>query len=191
MPGVTPTTGNGLTAALLLARGRSAGVVLLSNDLPTALFSFRAALICLPIFALLRLLVWSLREEPAAGTLVVLLAEAIGYVLSWTAFALISRLLAEQAGRLEAWPRFIAAWNWVNVVHYLLLSALVVPMALGFPPFLGVLIGLLALGYALWLEYFVVRSALEAGRGTPVMFVSVNLFLGLLIGGMVARVSGG
>jgi hypothetical protein len=109
-------------------------------------------------------------------------------VLSWTAFALVSKYLAEQAQRGENWPQFIAAWNWANVVQYSLLLALALPAALGLPTWLASVLGLAALGYAVWLEWFVIRTALVVGGGTAAMFVVTDLMLGLFIGGISSRI---
>lgn len=185
---MNPSIANGLAAALLFARGRPEGLALLGNDMGTALASFRAALICLPLFLVMRLMAWAMRGVPEAGLLLGLVTELIGYVLSWTVFALVSKSLAEQAQRGENWPQFIAAWNWANVVQYALLMALALPAALGMPTWLVSVLGLGALGYAIWLEWFVVRTALMVGGGTAAMFVVTDLMLGLFIGGISSRI---
>ena len=52
-------------------------------------------------------------------------------------------------------------------------------------------LGLAALGYALWLEWFVAKSALRLAGGAAVAFVLLDLLLGIFIGGLVGRLSGG
>ena len=94
-------------------------------------------------------------------------------------------------GRRADWPRFIAAWNWANVVQYLVLIALTVPAAFGLPDAIAQGLGLAALGYALWLEWFVAKSALRLAGGAAVLFVALDLLLGIFIGGFVGRLSGG
>ncbi|MFC7475988.1 hypothetical protein ACFQS7_16570 [Dankookia sp. GCM10030260] len=118
-------------------------------------------------------------------------AELIGYAAAWAGFALASLPLAEMQGRKAEWPRFIAAWNWANVVQYLVLIALTVPAALGLPDSVAQGLGLAALGYALWLEWFVAKSALRLAGGAAVMFVVLDLLLGIFIGGLVGRLSAG
>jgi hypothetical protein len=187
---LTPTTPKGLAAALLLARGRPEGMALLAPDMETALYSFRAALICLPAFLGLRLISWSVQGEPGNGIAIAVAAELVGYVLAWSGFALASKLLAEQAQRGGHWPHFIAAWNWSNLVQYLLLLVLMLPPLMGLPTWLGNALGLVALGYALWLEWFVTRVALGVAGPTAVMFVLLDLALGLFIGGITGRIAG-
>jgi hypothetical protein len=118
-------------------------------------------------------------------------AELIGYAAAWAGFALASLPLAELQGRKAEWPRFIAAWNWANVVQYMVLIALTVPAAFGLPDAIAQGLGLAALGYALWLEWFVARSALRLAGGAAVAFVVLDLLLGIFIGGLVGRLSGG
>ncbi|MBY0337541.1 MAG: hypothetical protein K2X11_13055 [Acetobacteraceae bacterium] len=185
-----PDLAAGLAAALLFARGRPEGTQLLANDAPTALHSFRAAWLCLPIFVSLRLLTWSLQGPPSGGVALALVAEGLGFAISWMGFALLSKPLAEQARRGEQWFRFIAAWNWANVIQYVVLLSLMLPSAFGVPPWLANGLGLAALGYAVWLEWFVTRAALGVAGPTAVMFVLLDLALGLFIGGAASRIAG-
>lgn len=185
---MNPNSATGLAAALLFARGRPEGMALINNDMATARASFQAALICLPLFLIMRFMSWWLRGGPEAGFAFALIIELIGYSLSWTAFALASLFLAGQVNRAEQWPRFIAAWNWANVVQYVLLMGLAIPAALGLPAWMANMLGLVALGYAVWLEWFVVRTALNLTGGAAAMFVVTDLMLGLFIGGISSRI---
>lgn len=185
-----PSIINGLAAAWLFARGRAAGLLLIPPGMESARHSFLAALICLPLFIVLRLIAWWVQGAPPSGVAVALAGELVGYSLGWVGFALASKVLAEQAKRAEQWPRFIAVWNWTNIVQYLLLVVLLVPAVLGLPAWLGNALGLAAVGYAMWLEWFVTRTALGVHSATAVMFVLLDLALGLFIGGITGRISG-
>jgi hypothetical protein len=186
----SPSITNGLAAAWLFARGKGAGALLIPNSMESARHSFLAAAICLPLFVVLRLIAWAVQGAPPSGVLVALAGELVGYSLGWVGFALASKILAEQAKRSEQWPQFIAAWNWSNIVQYLLLVVLLVPTALGLPSWLGNALGLIAVGYAMWLEWFVTRTVLGVQGATAVMFVLLDLALGLFIGGITGRISG-
>jgi hypothetical protein len=186
-----PDLAAGLASALLFARGRPEGTQFLANDSDTAWYSFRAALLCLPIFLSLRLLTWSLQGGPRSGVVLGLVAELSGYVISWFGFALLSRVLAQHAQRSGQWNQFIAAWNWANVVQYAVLLALMLPSAFGVPSWVSNGLGLAALGYAVWLEWFVTRTALGVAGPTAVMFVLLDLAIGLFVGGAASRIAGG
>ena len=181
----------GLRGALLLARGRPDGLLLMEDSAAGVARSFWAAVLCLPGFFALRLLAWSETGGPAFGVGHGLVAELLGFGCAWSGFALASMPLAEAAGRRAEWPRFIAAWNWANVVQYLVMLALTVPAALGLPEALSSGLALAALGYAVWLEWFVARAALRIGGGRAVAFVVLDLLLGVLIGGVVGRLTNG
>jgi hypothetical protein len=179
----------GLRGALLLARGRPDGLLLIDTSLAGAARSFWAAAVCLPGFLALRLLAWAETGGPGSGVGHGLAAELLGYACSWAGFALAALPLAEATGRRAEWPQFIAAWNWANVVQYLVLLALTVPAALGLPPLLAHGLGLAALGYALWLEWFVAKTALRVSSGRATAFVVLDLVLGIFIGGLVGRLT--
>lgn len=147
--------------------------------------------LCLPGFLALKLLGWVGEGVPEAGFLRGITAELIGYAVAWAGFALASLPLAELQGRRADWPRFIATWNWANVVQYLVLIALTLPAALGLPDAIAQGLVLAALGYALWLEWFVAKSALRLPGGAAALFVVLDLLLGIFIGGFVGRLSGG
>jgi hypothetical protein len=180
----------GLRGAFLLARGRPEGMLLFEATPAGALRSFWAAAICLPGFLVLRLVNWAGSGAPASGVGVGLAAELIGYVFAWAGFALASLPIAEQHGRKADWPRFIAAWNWANVVQYLVLLALTVPAGFGLPGVLSGGLGLAALGYALWLEWFVARHALRLAAGPAALVVGLDVFVSIFVSGLVERIGG-
>ncbi|MDB5415958.1 MAG: hypothetical protein JWR10_4293 [Rubritepida sp.] len=191
MPALNPPTiTNGIAAAILFARGKVEGMALIAPGMEGARHSFLAALICLPVLLGLRIVVWAVQGAPPNGVAVSLAGELVSYTVGWVAFALGSKLLAERAQRGANWPQFITAWNWSNLVQYALLLVLLLPTALGLPGWIGNALGLAAVGYAMWLEWFVTRVALGVPGATAVMFVVLDLALGLFIGGVTARISG-
>jgi hypothetical protein len=181
----------GLHGAFRLARGRADGLAFVEATPAGALRSFWAAAICLPAYLALRLFAWAAGGPPGGSTGRALAVELIGYVVGWVAFALASRPVAEAMGRLGDWPRFVAAWNWSNVVQHLAMLAAVAPAALGLPGAATDALGLAVVGYALWLEWFVAREALRLTGGRAVAFVVLDLALALFLHGLVARLAGG
>lgn len=182
---------DGLRGAFRLAGGHADGLLLIEATPEGALRSFWAAAICLPGFLALRLLPWAETGGPPLGLMRGLAAELIGYVVAWAGFALLSLGVAEAVGRRAEWPHFIAAWNYANVVQYLVLLLLTLPAALGLSGALASALGLAALGYAVWLEWFVARLALRVGGGRAAGLVALDLMLGLFVGGLVMKMSGG
>lgn len=178
----------GLRGAFLLARGRPEGLMLIESAPEGVARSFWAAAICLPGFLALRFLAWA--DSGIADLGRGLVVELLGYTSTWAGFALLTLPLAESFRRRADWPHFIAAWNWANVVQYLVLLALTVPASLGLPPLLANGLGLAALGYALWLEWFVAKAALRIGGSAAAMVVTLDLALGIFVGGLVGRLVG-
>ena len=176
--------GSGLQAALMLARGRPEGIaVLTAREEPvraTAIRSFWAAALCLPAFICLYLIDLSQPGQPpfVAHTFAL---QLLGYVIDWAAFALISRGIAASLGRADAWPRFIAVWNWCNVVQYLLLVAASLPPLLGLPSIVGETAWLVASGWALWLEWYATRLALGVSGVQAVGFVALDEAMGIAL----------
>lgn len=153
--------------------------------------SFAAAFVCLPAFLAMRLFAWAEVGAPPGGVARALAAELIGYTLAWVGFALVSLALVGSWGRGNAWPRFIAAWNWTNVVQYLVLLALAIPGLLGAPAGVAGALTLIGLGYAVWLEWFVARHALGVDGARAAVLVAVDLALGLFLSGLIRTLSGG
>jgi hypothetical protein len=137
------------------------------------------------------MLAWSGNGGPEAGPLIGLAAELCGFTVAWAGFALASLPFAESQGRRAEWPRFIAAWNWANVVQYVVLLGLSLPGGLGLPSGIAGGLGLAALGYALWLEWFVAKTALRIPGGAAAVLVGIDLGIGIFINGLVERIGAG
>jgi hypothetical protein len=180
----------GLVGAFWLARGRRDGIRVMDGSAEGAWRSFVAAAICVPAFLALRFLSWSV-APPDGNMGRALAAETIGYLVAWFGFALLSLPVATAWGKAALWPRFVTAFNWSNVVQYLVLLALTLPGALGLPSGVSQVLTLLALGYAVWLEWYVVRVSLELDGGRAAALVAMDLAVGLFVGGMVQRLSEG
>jgi hypothetical protein len=194
LPGLFGRMGNGLQGALLLARGRAEGMELVAAPAEPAMAaaarSFWAAALCLPAFICLQLI--DLAQEPRVPPHAAhgLALQLFGYVIDWAGFALISRFVARAIGRLDAWPRFIAAWNWCNVVQYLLLVAASLPPLLGLPSLLGQTAWLVATGWALWIEWYATRLALGVGRVQAAGLVVLDEAFGFVLIAVIQSLPG-
>lgn len=180
--------GAGLHAALRLARGHADGLALLTpaadappdSALATASRSFWAAPLCLPAFLCLHLLDWAQQAAPLPPARSFAL-DLLGFGIGWVAFALVSRELAARMGREALWPRFIAVWNWCNVVQYLMLVLAALPVLLHLPDWVAQTVWLVAMGWALWLEWFAARLALDIAPLTAAGLVAIDVLIGLLL----------
>ena len=96
--------------------------------------------------------------------------------------------MAKLAGREAAWPRFMAAWNWSNIPQYAALVLLSAPGLL-LPVGFAQVLALVAVGYAMWLEWFVTKHALGIPGASAVMFVLLDVAIGLFVQGIVGRMT--
>jgi hypothetical protein len=180
----------GIAGALLLARGRTEGLALVETSADGAWRSFAAALICLPALLAIRFFSWASMGVPEDGIVRALIAEITAYTISWAGFALLTLPLAKSWGRDSDWPRFIAAWNWTNIVQYALMLALTVPGVIGLPNAIVQVLMLVGIAYACWLEWFVARNALGVDGQKAAALVGLDLFLGLFLAGLLRTLSG-
>jgi len=177
----------GLRGAFTLAGGHAHGAMLIEDTPEGAARSFWAAAMCLPGFLALLLLDWA-NDPPASGIGHALLVHLIAQAGGWAGFAVASQALARAAGRGAEWPHFIAAWNWSQVVQYLLLLAVSLPPLLGLPRPLASAHAVVTLGYQLWLVWFLARTTLRSG-GLAVAVLGVDLLIGAVVASLVASLS--
>jgi hypothetical protein len=176
---------SGLQGALLLARGRAEGVRYVSDDMRAASRSFWAAVICVPLFAAVLALSWIESGYPADPPHAAAL-EFLSYVIGWTGYAVISRPIVAAVRRAQHWPRFIAVWNWCNVVQYAMLLASTLPGALGAPYWVSETAQLVGQGWALWLEWFAIRMALGVTGVQAGVVMAPDVLLGVALATIVA-----
>ena len=177
----------GLRGVLTLARGQAHGAMLIEDTPEGAARSFWSAAICLPGFLALVMLDWA-EDPPAAGVAYALLVQIIAHAAGWAGFAVASQALAQAAGRGAEWPHFIAAWNWANVVQYLLLLAVSLPPLLGLPQPLASALAVATLGYQLWLVWFLAKTTLRS-RGLAIAVLGLDLVVGVAVAVLVASLS--
>ena len=171
----------GIAGAVRLAQGQADGLTWIARDPDAARTSFWAVAICLPAMLMLRL---SALPPTAAGLSPHdVLAPVLLYGIGWAGYALLSRQIVTAMGRQPRWPLFIAAWNWCNVVQYALFFAASVPGWAGAPAWLGQALTIVGLCWALWLQWFATRLALDVGRWRAVLLVVVDLLIGIFLTG--------
>ncbi len=171
----------GLIGASRLARGDRDGMRGMETTPLGAARSFWVAAICLPFFLILRFV----DADSEVATLRGVTAELIGYAVSWVLFPLFARHLAAGFGREALWPRYVAAWNWCNVVHYVLLLVLAMPALFGASEGLTALLSIAVLAYGIWLSWFVARTAFAIHGSAAAGFVLLDLALSLVIARVV------
>ncbi len=178
----------GLHAALRLARGRADGVVLVPGDRKTIVRSFWSIALCLPSVIGRLLMSWADTGVPAPAAHLAA-REVIVFVLGWLVFVEVTHRLAPLIGRAERWGRFIAVWNWCNVVEGLFVIVGGIPGALGAPAMVDQACELIMIGWALWLEWYATRIAFGVGRMTAAWLVLLDQSIGIMLASLAVLIS--
>ena len=173
----------GLVAALGLAVGRAAAAEALMGERPAvhagrAWHAFLALPASLPLFLLVQGSIVPGAEMPV-------LRPLAGVVLGWLAYAVLSERMAAATGRAALWPRFVMLWNWCNLVQYLFLVLALVPGWLGVPAAVAQGVWLVAVFWAVWLQWSATRLGLAIGGGPAALLVVADMTVGVLAGRLV------
>jgi hypothetical protein len=165
---------NGMYGAWRLARF-DAGAMAWFDRSPQGVWrSFWSMALCYPANILIVLSVAT--PEKSGSIWTILLVESIGFVISWVGFLLIALAFCRWLERDQQVLDFIVAYNWAQVLQTalslgLLLAVRVLPSA----PAELVYVGVLLLAYVY--EWFVARTALEAGGVAAAALVLIDLAL--------------
>ncbi len=169
-----------LRGALFLAIGRAAGLHDMPQDAPGAARSFIAAALALPPF----LATLALAAQVGGPTLTVrhVALDFLGFVIGWAGYAVVSHHLAGALGRARQWPRFIATWNWINLIQYLILLLATLPALSGSAP-VAQLAALAGQAWALGIEFHAIRLSLEVSplQAAGMMLPDIAIGLGLAL----------
>lgn len=182
------TVTSGISAALRLALGRADGVGLVSGDQTTIARSFWSVALCLPSVICRLLMSWADTAVPADAAHLAA-REVIVFILGWLLFVDLTHRLAPVIGRAEGWGRFIAVWNWCNVVEGIIVILGGVPGALGAPAIVDQACELITIGWALWLEWYATRLAFDVGSLTAIALVLLDQSIGIVLASVAVLVS--
>lgn len=187
MSGVSTVT-SGLSAALRLARGRPDGIVLVAGDRQTIVRSFWAIALSLPSVTLRMLMSWVVDGVPSAP-LHAAGREVAVFVLGWLIFVELTYRLAPMIGRAERWGRYIALWNWCNVVEGILIVVGGIPGTFGAPGIVDQACELITIGWALWLEWYATRLAFGVGTLTAIWLVVLDQSIGVFLASLAVALT--
>src|SRR5438067_6056815 len=116
--------------ALKLARGDARGLGFFDISVDGFWRSFRAALICYPMY--LVLLSFRVTEAQLAASSVprIIAVETIAFAIAWVAFPLLILPLARLLGRENRFLLFMVAYNWSQVLQTVLFVIVAIVAAL-------------------------------------------------------------
>jgi len=169
--------------ALRLAIGDRRGLGFFDVSLDGFWRSFRAAVICYPLYVLLLCFRVSAAPPPGSGLATILLVETIDYVALWAAFPLVVLPVIRWLGRENRFLAFMVAYNWSQVPQTALLFLVGLDGATGLlAPSAVQTATLIATLAVLVYEWYIARVALAVGGLQAGLIVMLDLLLGTAMG---------
>jgi hypothetical protein len=169
--------------ALRLAIGDRRGLGFFDASIDGFWRSFRAALICYPLYLLLLGLRIAAPRWTASGTGRIVLVETIAFVISWVAFPLLILHVSRWLGREHRFLAFTVAYNWSQIPQTALFALIAVDAAIGLvTPSTAHVAQLLAVAAVLVYEWYIARVALSVSGAQASVVVMVDLLLAAVIG---------
>jgi hypothetical protein len=169
--------------ALRLAVGDRRGLGFFDASIDGFWRSFRAALICYPLYLLLLGFRVRSSQWAASGITPILLVESIAYVISWVAFPLVILPLTRWLGREDRFLVFMVAYNWSQIPQTGLFALVGVDGATGLlTPSATHFAQLVAAIAVLVYEWYIARVALAVSGAQATVVVIIDLVLGTALG---------
>jgi hypothetical protein len=169
--------------ALRLACGDRRALGLFDTSIEGFWRSFRAALICYPMYLVLVLIRVTPAQWAAAGVPRIIVVETLAYVIAWTAFPLLIMQLASWLDRPQRFLPFMVAYNWSQIPQTALITIVAVDRATGvFPPGAAQFAELAATIAVLVYEWYIARVALMVTGIQATLVVVLDIVLGVSLG---------
>jgi hypothetical protein len=169
--------------ALRLAVGDRRGLKFFDVSIEGFWRSFRAGLICYPLYLLLVGFRVTDAQWEMSGVAPILAVETIAYVISWVGFPLLILPVSRQFGRGDRFLSFMVAYNWAQIPQTALFVLVGLAGATGLQPPSGAhLAGLLAAIAALVYEWYIARVALAVNGTQATLVVIIDLLLSTAVG---------
>jgi hypothetical protein len=176
-----------MAGALRLAVGDRRGLGCFDASIDGFWRSFRAAIICYPLYLFLLVLRVKAAQWRASGAATILIVETIDYVIAWVAFPLLILPLSRWLGRAERFLPFIVAYNWSQIPQTALIAVIGLDGVTGLlSPAALPSAELVAVIATMVYEWYIARVALAVGGAAAVLAVLVDLLLGTILGRVAA-----
>lgn len=171
-----------LTGALRLARGDRGGMQCFDPTLEGFWHSFRAAILCYPLYLILLAFPIELGPTPEVDPWLVVTVETIHYVIAWVAFPLLMLPIVDRLRRSERYFAFMVAFNWCQVPQNVVFALVALAGAADLVSPQGMLIADLIIAIAaLIYEWYVSYVALAISRPRAVLVIFVDVVLSTVL----------
>ncbi len=175
----------GLLGALAILKGEADAMARFDLTVDGFFKSFTAIVLAAPGYLVLVLL--RLEREPVAlAPLLFFLLETLGYVLGWLAFPVAAGVVLYLLRQGSRFVPLVVAANWAAVLQVAFLAAAHL-VALALPLELAAPLTTVAVLSALFYQWLVVKTALEAPGGIAVGFVLLDIVVSLMVSGATDR----
>jgi hypothetical protein len=173
-----------LAGTLRLARGDPGGLACFDSSIGGFWRSFRAALLCYPLYLILLTFPVVLGDgevvEVDAGRFYA--AESIHFVISWVAFPLVVLPIVDFLGRGDRFLVLITAYNWCQVPQTVVFATVALLGGAGLLSANAMLIVDLILGLsALAYEWYVARVALAVSGPRAGLVILADVLLAVFL----------
>ena len=173
--------------ALRLAVGDRRGLKFFDTSIDGFWRSFRAGMICYPLYLLLVSFRVTAAQWEMSGVVTILVVETIAFVISWVAYPLLILPVSRHLGREGRFLSFMVAYNWSQIPQTGLFVLVGLEGAAGLAtPSAARSVSLLAVVATLVYEWYIARVALTVTGTQATLVVIVDLLLGTSLGRIAA-----
>ncbi len=142
--------------------------------------SFYSALIALPAYIILIFLNFPEWLTNLSGVRIIIV-ESSAYAIGWVVFPLIMISLTDRLNRFNFYYRFVAAWNWANLLQVILFLSVSTLIETGIiPAQIAGFVSLIAVTTILFYQGYIATVALEIRA--PIAFIIIAIDFILAIG---------
>jgi hypothetical protein len=171
-----------LTGLWRLAHGDHGGLGCFDRSVDGFWRSFRAAILCYPLYLVLLLMRVAEADWQNSGGLRIVTVETIGYIISWTAFPLAMLSVTRWIGRPRRFFDFMVPYNWYQLPQSVLFVLVGLASANATADSAAAqALAIAAAAVVIGFEWYLARVALDTSRLSAVLVVLLDLALGSLI----------
>lgn len=165
-----------MTGSVMLMTGNSAGLAQFDLSVDGFWRSFQAAIVTAPAYALLLVAQPHRGGEVGLGGWQLATSGALTFVFGWLLFPLIALVLCRYYDLSQRYVTLIVAVNW-TAVPQIMVFLLAVLLSLALPAPIATLLLLMTTVAVMYIQWFVIRTALATNALTAIGFLVLDIIL--------------
>lgn len=183
---------HGVSGAWRLMWGDGGGLYMLDRTREGFWRSFRVALLVAPLQALCSLIAYQ-RIDTVASDNLIILVEALRYIIEWTAFPVVLLEIARRTAWSQRYIGAVVAMNWANL-PMMVLWTMTVAIGEVAPTWLGDGLSLVLTVMGVYWLTRILRGSLSTGVGQAIALALLNLWISvtlfIIVGNVIGRLPG-